>query len=89
MKGIGTAVTKPWERSWGGTLQHPAPSPLPPQGEQRTTSCQDLLLGSSLEPIWDRDRDEVGKVQAMHQSTWKSIKALQVRQECVWSDRLL
>lgn len=69
-----------------GTLQHPALSLLPWQGEQRAMSHQDLLLGSSLEQIWDRDGDEMGKVQAMHQSTWKSIKALQVRQECVCSD---
>lgn len=76
-------MAKPWEWSCGNAVGGADDLALcphcPVRGEQRALPLQDPLLGSSLEKIWDREGDEVGKVQAMYQSTWRSIKALQAR----------
>lgn len=70
----GTAMAKPWEWRCGNAVGDADDLALcphcPVQGEQRALSLQDPFVGSSLEKIWDRDGDEVGKVQAMYQSTW-------------------
>lgn len=75
----GTALGMWGEHGMGGGHGR---APSPGQGERRALCPQNVSLGNSQEQMWERDGGEAGQVQAMYQSSWKSIKALQVRQVC-------
>lgn len=72
MRGTGTAAAAPQGQSWGDAAGG--------GGGPALIAPQNPPIGSSQEQIWERDGGEAGQVQAMYQSFWKSIKALQARQ---------